>query len=825
MKTCRPLVRWSGARARLVHPVGVLVLAMSLLSALAEGQVTYTPYTFTTLAGQASIGTADGAGEVARFSSPFDVAVDGAGNLYVADTDNHTVRKIAPGGMVTTLAGLAGVSGFADGAGSAARFSAPESVAVDAAGNVFVSELWSGTIRKITPAGVVTTVARFPGSSDPAAFPGSATGYGPAHDLAVDTDGNLYATNALQNAILKITPDGTVTTLAGSPGIFGGDADGTGSAARFARPRGLVLGPTGDIYVADTANNAIRKVTLAGVVTTLAGPNDLPDGFYMPKSLVTDAAGNFIVVDSWNLIWRFGPSGELTKLMTLATPTGYGDAGYADGLAMDQLGSLYVADTANSAIRKLSPSGTATTVAGFGPAYGSADGAGSAARFFYPLGMAADEAGNVYVADTANHTIRKITSGGIVTTLAGLAGTAGDADGVRGDARFNAPSAVAVDPAGTVYVADTGNYTIRKITPAGVVSTLAGAAGSSDYVDATGSAARFVSPHSIAADREGNVWVADYRSTWTFDTYREIRRIAPGGQVTTVAQVPDSRAPAKRSHVPLAITIDGAGNLFAADLYSSVIWKVAPGEPAAIIAGAPADCGGDSVDGPAAASRFTAPAGVAADAAGNVYVADCHAIRRIGPDGAVTTLAGVSKLFGSADGTGSAARFNAPTGIAVDSTGRLTVADTDSHTIRLGVVASAPVILSQPQSRTVSIGANVQFSVTVSGSPEPTLQWSRNGSAISGATGSTLTLTGIQASDAGDYTLTAENALGRVTSDRATLTVSTAAGGTPSGGGTMEAGFVGVLVLLAMARKLARGGETPDTSLTPGSPRTPREGG
>ncbi|MFA5057182.1 MAG: SMP-30/gluconolactonase/LRE family protein, partial [Opitutaceae bacterium] len=735
MKTCRPLVRWSGTKARLVHPVGALVLAMSLLSALAEGQVTDTPYAFTTLAGKASIGADDGAGEAARFSSPFDVAVDGAGNLYVADTDNHTIRKITPAGLVTTLAGLAGVSGSADGTGSAARLSAPESVAVDAAGNVFVSELWSGTIRKTTPAGVVTTVARFPGTSDPTAFPGSATGYGPAHDLAVDADGNLYATDALQNAILKITPDGTVTTLAGSLGIFGGDADGTGGSARFARPRSLVLGPEGNLYVADTSNNAIRKVTPAGVVTTLAIPVDLPDGFYRPKSLVVDAAGNITVVDSWNAIWRLTPSGGLTKLMTLTTATGYGDAGYADGLAMDQSGTLYVADTANSVIRKLSPSGTATTLAGFGPAYGSADGAGQTARFFYPAGVAVDEAGNVYVADTANHTIRKITPGGVVTTLAGLAGTAGAADGMRGDARFNAPGAVAVDAAGNVYVADTGNMTVRKITPDGMVSTLAGAAGTSDYVDATGAAARFVSPHSIAADREGNVVVADYRSTWNFDTYREIRRIAPGGQVTTVAEVPDPRAAVKHGQVPLAIALDRAGNVFAADLYSSVIWKVAPGEPAAILAGAPAYCGGDSVDGAAAAARFTAPAAVAADAAGNVYVADNHAIRRIGSDGAVTTLAGVSKLFGSADGMGRAARFNGPSGIAVDPTGRLVVADTDSHTIRLGMEASAPVILHQPQSQSASIGASVQFSATVSGNPEPTLQWFHNGSAISGATG------------------------------------------------------------------------------------------
>jgi hypothetical protein len=195
------------------------------------------------------------------------------------------------------------------------------------------------------------------------------------------------------------------------------------------------------------------------------------------------------------------------------------------------------------------------------------------------------------------------------------------------------------------------------------------------------------------------------------------------------------------------------------------------------------------------------------DSAGNVYVMDSHAVRRITPQGVVTTLAGVADAFGSTDGVGSVARFDSPNGIAVDGTGRLYVADTDNHTIRMGVAASAPVIMNHPQSMTVASGSTAQFSVTVAGVPDPTLQWYRNGSVVGGATGSTLMLAGILASDAGDYTVTATNDLGTATSNKATLTVSAGSSGTAAagggGGGTMEGWFAGALAALAAARWMA----------------------
>jgi hypothetical protein len=260
--------------------------------------------------------------------------------------------------------------------------------------------------------------------------------------------------------------------------------------------------------------------------------------------------------------------------------------------------------------------------------------------------------------------------------------------------------------------------------------------------------------------------------------------------------------------VPLAITIDRASNIFATESYSAVIWKITPAGAASIIAGVPVNGSYQIIDGTGAAVRLGLPEGLAADAAGNLFFSDYNSIRKLTPDGVATTLAGAIGPSGSTDGTGSAAHFSGPTGIAVDNAGRLYVADTDNHTIRMGVAASAPVILTQPLSLTAYSGANVQLSVTVAGVPAPTLQWYRNGSTVTGATGSTLTLVGVLASDTGDYTVTATNDLGSVASNKATLTVNAGPvvltgfrGIGWGGGGAPSLWFYGALSLLMVIRR------------------------
>ena len=321
--------------------------------------------------------TVTAAPPVAALDSPQGVAIDAAGNLYVADTFNHTIRKITPAGVASTLAGLDGAAGYADGSGNAARFDTPRGIAVDSAGNVYVGDTFNSRIRKITPAGVVSTLA----------------GGGPS----------------------------------------GGSGDGTGSGARIDSPQGLALDGAGNLYVADFVVATIRKVSPAGVVTTLAGLAGSPGS--------TDGTGS---------VARFR---------------------FPASVALDSAGNVYVADFSNATIRKITPAGDVSTLAGLARAFGSVDGTGSTARFAGPKGVAVDSSDNVYVADIDNHNIRKITPAGVVSTFAGLAGSPGSSDGTGSAARFNEPIGLAFDAAGTLYVADSKNNAIRKVTPAGVVTT------------------------------------------------------------------------------------------------------------------------------------------------------------------------------------------------------------------------------------------------------------------------------------------------------------------------------------------------------------------
>jgi sugar lactone lactonase YvrE len=402
------------------------------------------------------VGSVDGTGPAARFDSPSGVAVDGAGNLYVADTSNDTIRKVTPAGVVTTLAG-AGTVGSADGTGAAAQFHFPSGVAVDSAGNLYVTDSSNSTIRKVTPAGVVTTLAGAVGVAGSADGVGSTARFFDPQGVAVDSAGNFYVADVGGDTLRKVTPAGVVTTLAGAPGIVG-SADGTGPAARFHSPVGVAVDSAGNLYVTDLGNSTIRKVTPAGVVTTLAG-----------------AAGMLGSVDGTGAAARFNA---------------------LQGVAVDGAGNFYVADTNNDIIRKVTPAGVVTTLAGAAGMLGSTDGTGAAARFHFPQGVAVDSAGNLYVTDSGASTIRKVTPAGVVTTLAGAAGMVGSADGTGAAARFSGPRGVAVDSAGNLYIADTSNSTIRKITPTGITTTIGGVVGVTGVV--LGTSPRFEFPGGVA---------------------------------------------------------------------------------------------------------------------------------------------------------------------------------------------------------------------------------------------------------------------------------------------------------------------------------------
>jgi PKD repeat protein len=571
----------------------------------------------TTLAGGA-FGTNDGTGSAAGFYEPHGVAVDANGNVYVADYGNGSIRKITPAGVVTTLAG-GGAFGSMDGQSNVAEFNGPDGVATDTAGNVYVADTFNSTIRKVTPAGVVTTLGGLALSHGAFDGPGGIARFYNPQGLTVDTNGNIYvadsgngairkgswapydvqttalptygdaltivsftsaavdsgtnaivnwswrfgdgasstlqnpshtytaaallypvliATNSLGDTVAGFVPSLTINyptpytfaTVAGSSQF--GTNDGTGRAAQFYSPYGIALDSSGNAYVADTYNHAIRLVTSAGVVTTFAGTPGNPGS--------VDGAGSAAQFD---------------------LPV---------GLALDTNGNVYVGDSLNSTIRKITPTGIVTTLAGRPGVTGSVNGVGTNALFNNPRGLALDTNGNLYVADTYNNTVRKITPAGVVTTFAGSPGNGGSLNGVGSGARFYNPMGVAAEPNGTLFVVDTANDTIRKITPAGVVTTIAGSPNQVGSADGAGAVARFYQPNGLAVDAGGNVYVAD--------SYNEtIRKVTPTGVVTTLAglaQSPgniDGTGIAARFNLPTAVAVNSAGTLYVTEAYNNVI--------------------------------------------------------------------------------------------------------------------------------------------------------------------------------------------------------------------------------------------------------------
>ena len=643
-------------------------------------------FTFSTLAGSPGtlVNSQDGTGAAAQFDAPYGVAVDRAGNVYVGDTLNNTVRKISPAGEVVTLAGSPGQGGNTNGTGTTARFSEPFGVAVDEAGNVYVADASNNAIRKVTSAGVVTTVAGggAAGSTDGT---GTAARLDEPRGVAIDVTGTLYVADYDNHLIRKITSTGVVTTLAGQADVPG-SADGVGTAASFRGPNGIAVDSAGVVYVADTGNRSIRRITAGGVVTTLTPSQGLNE----PRGVAVDGTGRVLVADyGTHTIRTVAADGSIATLAgTVGTPgTTDGSATSARfhfpaGLAVSSDGTVYVADTDNDTIRAIDSGGNVTTVAGQAGRTSSVDGTGADARFEDPFSTAVDADGVVYVADSAAHVIRRITPDGAVTTYAGSPGAFGSADGTGAAARFYSPFGVAVDTAGNVYVADSFNSTVRKIAPGGIVTTLAGTARSGGGTDGTGAAARFDQPFGIAVDANSTVYVSDARAN-------TIRTISPAGVVTTLAGLAgtpgsaDGTGTSARFNVPYAVAVDTTGTVFVVDHGNHTIRKITADGVVTTLAGTAGSQG--STDGSGAAARFRYPSGVAVDRNGNVFVADTdnHVIRQITPSAEVTTVGGGGSP-GSTDGAGTATRFFNPKGIAADGAGRIYVADRGNHTVRVG---------------------------------------------------------------------------------------------------------------------------------------------
>ncbi len=649
----------------------------------------------------------------ASLGNPAGVATDAAGNVYFASL--HCVFKMDSSGTLTRIAGnsRAGFSGDG-GAATSAQLFGPEGLAIDASGNLFIADIVNHRIRKVSPNGIITTVAGtgtpgYSGDGGPAAgaqlnSPGGVT---------LDASGNLFIADILNHRIRQVSPNGIITTVAGN-GKAGFSGDGTPAAgAQLNSPAGVAVDASGNLFIADPGNQRIRKVSPGGIISTVTGngtPAYFGDGgpaagglLRNPLGVAVDGSGNLLIADSGNYcIRKVSSNGIITTVAGNGTRGYSGDSSRATNaqlsfptaMTVDASGSLFIADNGNNRFRKVSPAGIITTVAGNGTSGYSGDGGpATSAQLAGPSGMKVDATGNLFIADILNHRIRKISPNGIIATVAGngTPGYSGDV-GPATSAQLTFPSGVAFDASGNLFIADTGNSRIRKILPNGIIFTVAGGGTSGLGDGGPATIAQLDHPYSLAFDGSGNLFIADSGNA-------RIRKIAPNGTITTVAGGgtglgDGGAATSAQLNNPIALALDASGNLFIVEYDSFRVRRVSPNGIITTFAGN-GTLGYSGDGGPATSAPLNGPAGVAVDSSGKVFIADTanNAIRAISPSGTITTVAGNGIQGYSGDGgLATGAQLYIPYGVAVDASGKVFIADTSNNAIRV----LTPVTMQPP---------------------------------------------------------------------------------------------------------------------------------
>ena len=698
-----------------------LLVCLVLFTAVAwaQPQLSYqrVSYTIDTFAGLPVVG--DGRPAVqAQLDSPTDVAVDGSGNLYIADRGHHRIRKIDSTGKISTVAGTGEDSFGGDGSPAVhGQLSSPFGVAVDGSGNLYIADRDNHRIRKVDSAGTITTVAGtgehgFSGDGGAAVEAQLASPTG----VTVDGSGNLYIADRDNHRIRKIDSTGTITTVTGTgEDSFGGD-EGPAVRGHLSSPFGVGVDGSGNLYIADWGNHRIRKIDSTGTITTVAGTGEYArvgeshgDGgpaveaqLNSPTGVAVDGAGNVYIVDAGlDIIRKVDSTGTITRIAGRGrrrwVPPGFGgDGGPAvqaqlnspTGVAVDGSGNLYIADRGNHRIRRVDSNGLITTTAGTGEYAFSGDGGpASQAQLSDPFAVAVDGAGNVYIADASNGRVRKVDSTGTITTIAGTGeyGFGGDG-GPAVEAQFRIPIGVLVDGSGNLYIADRDNQRIRKVDSTGTITTIAGTGEYGfDGDDGPAVQAQLASPAGMAVDGSGNLYIADSNN-------HAIRKIDSAGTITTVAGTGEhgfsgDGGPAVEAQLflPVGVAVDGSGNLYIADHANRRIRKVDSTGTITTVSAKESDPGfGDG--GPPLQHLVFYPGDVAVDGVDNLYIVEYgkHRIRKVDSAGTITTIAGTEEAgFGGDGGPALQARFNYPTGMAVGGRGNVYIADPENGRIRI----------------------------------------------------------------------------------------------------------------------------------------------
>lgn len=586
----------------------------------------------------------------ACLSYPLGIALGPSGDLFIADYLNFVVRRVDPSGIISTTAGSLHQGFCGDGGPAIDACLGPSGVSVGPSGDLYITDFMNNRIRKVDSSGTIRTVAGgdpqcatqfggvVVGDGGPAT---AACVYQPVGGIVFDTAGNFFIPDSGNARIRKVSPTGIISTVAGN-GRYGDCGDGGPAIlACLYLPVGLAMSPAGELFFPDLWNHRVRKVDTSGIITSAAGTgsrrNVCRDGataltacLFVPTDVAVDSSGRVYVADTNNhRVLRIDPSGNIRtiagggaactrhprensavplQLVPLVPWVGLGDGGPATTacldtptyLALDQAGNLFIADSGNSRVRKVDSLGLITTVAGNGTAQSCGNGGPAiTACVGVPTGLALDQAGNLYVADWFNDRIRKIDPFGIISTVAG------GCYGYNGDGRpaisacLYGPGGLSIDNDGNLYIADSWNHRIRRVDPAGYITTLAGGAnaGSPDqpgFVPYCGDGGAATSaclyyPWAVDVASQGDIFIADTGNS-------RIRKIDGSGTITTVAGNgtygfcgDGGPATAACLSFPFGIALDVSGNLFIADSFNDRIRKVTGQSPLArLSADAPA---------------------------------------------------------------------------------------------------------------------------------------------------------------------------------------------------------------------------------------------
>jgi uncharacterized protein (TIGR03437 family) len=636
---------------------------------------------------------------------PRGLAVDSAGNLYIADGGASRVRKVTPAGIITTIAGT-GVAGYnGDGQPAThAQLTGLTGVALDSAGNLYVAEEGGNRVRRVTPAGVISTVAGtevrgYNGDNRPA----SSAQLDRPRGVALDAAGNLYIADRGNRRVRKVTPAGIITTVAGTgEGGYNGDNQ-PATQARLDGRLAIALDGGGNLYILDMANARVRRVNAQGLISTVAGTgvhgyngDNLPatqaqlSFQYEQGGLAVDSAGNLYIGDD-HRIRKVATTGIITTVVVgggdLLLPGRSGTAGPAlfsaiGGVAVDTAGKVYFSQAFLPMVGSWTSDDQVRHVAGASRFAGDG-GPATAVRLFYPTDVALDTDGNLFIADSYNFAVRKVLPSGVIETVSGFPAVPG-----------LLPAGVAADAAGNLYVADVLLQQVFKRGPSGTVTAFAGGGSSVPGDGGPATAARLSLSDDgpcLAVDPAGNLYISERGGG-------RVRKVTPAGIISTVAGTGETGfsgdlglAVRARISGPLGVAVDAAGNLYFADANNRRVRRVTPGGIISTIAG---NGSGDfSGDGGRATSAGMSPDAVAVDRAGDLYITGNHRVRKLTPDGVINTIAGTGAPgFSGDDGPATEAQFFVPIGLAVDAAGNIYIADNENHSIRKLTPVPAPAI-------------------------------------------------------------------------------------------------------------------------------------